>query len=201
MQCYQARKKTHCVVFDHMNTNMTLNQYHTVPAVPHLLSSKVNSESLWSIYRERTPPPRMPRLPTCEEWLNWWLKKTHTHTLLHWFQLWSQPARCRVAGWISFEKTCRSLREAVTDSRLSSDYEREQCAADKQALTSQTGTSKTFETYNNTKTRQASLSSACAFPHVYWHRQPHTISPHCLLHAVLCTSVPIEAPPLLSKRR
>lgn len=109
---------------------------------------------------------------------------------------------------MSFEKLVRDGERGSDWLRLLSDYEQEQCATDKQALTSQNWKSKMLNVWksffffliNKTSLPLIGIESMC-FQHVYRHRQPTTICTFYLLHSVLlCTSAPIEAL-LLSKRR
>lgn len=121
------------------------------------------------------------------------ITKPETHTLLCWFELWSQPARCRVFGRHCFEQI-KSVwdreREWLIET-LERLRARTTCHIDKQTLTK----SQMFESGFFFRTIGASISSACVFGTDSL--APYAPSTYSIL-SCLCT--PVEAA-LLSKRR
>lgn len=102
------------------------------------------------LHRDLSIEADLPKCMGLNMWgvTEWMIKNDgETHRLLHWFQLWSQPARCRVFGKTAFEKNLWKTERGSDWLRLLSDYEQEQCATDKQALTSENWKSKMFETF------------------------------------------------------
>lgn len=136
--------KKHCDVFNHKHTNNDSPKpipwctSRPTPALPQALC-------LYDLSIEDLHECIGLNMWGVTEWM---IKKDwETHRLHHWFQLWSKPARCRVFG----RYRLKNLQETERGSdwlRLLSECEQEQCATDKQALTSQTGSLKcwTFET-------------------------------------------------------